>query len=266
MGTVIDIFRKADQQKGLEGTTYKQSTGIINLTSSFLKSMDYDRDSKTLTIFFKNGKKYIYDSVTVGTADGLSDAGSAGKYYTDKIKEKVTSKIKTPVDIVTEKIAGDPTGEKDTDPVSVALTAGGLVRPEARIAGRVYTGLKVVEKLGKKVSDIKLPPIEKEEKVSKVPTLPGQLPTEAQIKPVKIEKPEATIDRKTISEKAETFKKVATTALHVTYIAMTLATLRNPVMKAAKTTYKIAKFAKKAAVTMKRAKIGRGTTDTFLGL
>ena len=58
------------------------------LYSSNLVQYHYKKDDKELAIIFHGNRLYRFRGVDAATADGLGTAGSAGSYFTKKIKGK----------------------------------------------------------------------------------------------------------------------------------------------------------------------------------
>lgn len=70
---------------------------MIQVDSSNLARVGYDVKEKKLTVEFKRGGTYRYDSVEEYEYVGLLKAGSVGKYFAQRIKgrypfEKLTEK------------------------------------------------------------------------------------------------------------------------------------------------------------------------------
>ncbi len=59
---------------------------MTSLSSSNLRSYDYDEESQTLSITFHSGRTYSYGSVPQSVAEGLGTADSPGRYFNSNIK------------------------------------------------------------------------------------------------------------------------------------------------------------------------------------
>ena len=60
------------------------------LRSSNLASCDYSTETRTLSVTFKSGSVYTYADVDEATYQGLLTAPSAGRYFSDNIRDKFT--------------------------------------------------------------------------------------------------------------------------------------------------------------------------------
>jgi KTSC domain len=60
----------------------------IQLSSTALLSATYDSETQDLQITFANGGTYDFHGVPPEIVDGLENAGSAGKYYHQFIKDR----------------------------------------------------------------------------------------------------------------------------------------------------------------------------------
>lgn len=58
----------------------------VQLTSSSLRSADYDEDSEMLNLHFVNGRSYTFFKVPLNIYEGLRDARSPGQYFNQEIK------------------------------------------------------------------------------------------------------------------------------------------------------------------------------------
>lgn len=59
-----------------------------SVTSSHIKHVTYDNETKRLTVGFKNGSTYSYDNVPESVHSGLLGASSVGGYFADYIKDQ----------------------------------------------------------------------------------------------------------------------------------------------------------------------------------
>ena len=59
----------------------------VDLRSSNLRSASYDDETQELTITFKSGSSYVYSDVSRNIFEGLTAAGSPGRYFADTIKD-----------------------------------------------------------------------------------------------------------------------------------------------------------------------------------
>ena len=59
--------------------------------SSVLASASYDDDTSELTVTFLDGREYVYSDVLESTYEGLINAESPGKYFT-QLKKELTLK------------------------------------------------------------------------------------------------------------------------------------------------------------------------------
>jgi hypothetical protein len=53
----------------------------------------YNQDTRSLTVHFNSGHKYIYHGVTPNEYKGLLGAASHGSYFADHISEKRFTKV-----------------------------------------------------------------------------------------------------------------------------------------------------------------------------
>jgi hypothetical protein len=58
------------------------------MSSTVIRSFDYDPDSQQLWIRFVSGKLYIYQGVPEDIHDGLSSARSKGEFFNDAIRDR----------------------------------------------------------------------------------------------------------------------------------------------------------------------------------
>jgi hypothetical protein len=56
------------------------------LQSSLIDRIVFDDEAETLTISFRNARRYIYQGVPRAIYDALAQASSAGRYFNDCIK------------------------------------------------------------------------------------------------------------------------------------------------------------------------------------
>lgn len=61
---------------------------MINVSSSNLMAVDYNPQTRTLTIEFRSGRIYEYYNVAQNVFDGLLAAYSKGKYHHRYIKNR----------------------------------------------------------------------------------------------------------------------------------------------------------------------------------
>ena len=80
-----------DAQHGASGEWQRDPTAWTQLSSSNLKAFKYDPRFQKLTVSFKSGRVYSYDSVPEDIANGLASAASAGKYFDANIKNAYTT-------------------------------------------------------------------------------------------------------------------------------------------------------------------------------
>lgn len=64
-----------------------QETFVIKNSSNLLRA-DYDSLTESITIFFKNGSAYKFVGIDYKLFEELKTAESAGKFFTDNIKNK----------------------------------------------------------------------------------------------------------------------------------------------------------------------------------
>lgn len=71
----------------------KRNVNMTPLDSSFLEGFDFelsepDDEFGTLTVYFKNGKEYVYEEVPWELVRDFKNSDSAGKFYSANIKGK----------------------------------------------------------------------------------------------------------------------------------------------------------------------------------
>lgn len=76
--------------RGASFTTKQTGTSMakrtIALASSAIISATYDDQTKQMQITFTDGRTYDFPNVPEDVFDGLAEAPSAGRYYTENIK------------------------------------------------------------------------------------------------------------------------------------------------------------------------------------
>ncbi len=68
--------------------TDKMPQTFHHTKSSNLMKSEYDADSETLRVHFKNGKSYTYSGVSPEIVEEFIKAPSAGKYFIQNIRGK----------------------------------------------------------------------------------------------------------------------------------------------------------------------------------
>jgi len=63
----------------------------VGVKSSSIKSIGYDKESRTLEVEFSSGQLYRYHDFPAKAHSALIDADSVGKYFTQHIKPKFTA-------------------------------------------------------------------------------------------------------------------------------------------------------------------------------
>ena len=56
------------------------------LNSSMIEKICYDEDRRSLSIWFRQTGRYVYHDVPEAIYDGLRAAGSAGRYFNERIR------------------------------------------------------------------------------------------------------------------------------------------------------------------------------------
>lgn len=86
---------------------------MIEVVSSNLNAIGYDRDSQTLVVAFKNGQRWRYTEVPPTLFRELQTAPSVGKFFALRIKDffKGEKEDKTEAPVALEKLSrrGTPT-------------------------------------------------------------------------------------------------------------------------------------------------------------
>ena len=59
---------------------------VRRLHSSLIERIVFDDDAETLTVLFRNARRYIYSGVPRALYDGLAKAASAGQFFNERIK------------------------------------------------------------------------------------------------------------------------------------------------------------------------------------
>ena len=57
------------------------------LSSSNIRGIDYDAESKTLTVHFISGSAYKYKGVPQDVAEDFENAGSPGQFFAANVKD-----------------------------------------------------------------------------------------------------------------------------------------------------------------------------------
>lgn len=69
---------------------------LITGDSSTIRQLEFNIETGELLVEFRSGSEYSYAGVPVETFEGFFDAESAGRYFSEHIKDKfVTEKIDT---------------------------------------------------------------------------------------------------------------------------------------------------------------------------
>lgn len=61
-------------------------TWVDGFDSSNIQRIGYEKEDEKLTVVFKNGKTYVYDSVTESVFDDFQSAKSKGKFFNQSIR------------------------------------------------------------------------------------------------------------------------------------------------------------------------------------
>jgi hypothetical protein len=61
---------------------------MVNVASSAITSVNYDPDSATLSVTFRDGSFYIYDDVPQSVYDELIGASSPGGYFNSQVRDE----------------------------------------------------------------------------------------------------------------------------------------------------------------------------------
>ncbi len=63
---------------------------MVNVVSSNILSVEYDKEHEELTVVFKNGSAYVFYGVSLGVYSKLLAAKSVGVFFMKNIRGKYT--------------------------------------------------------------------------------------------------------------------------------------------------------------------------------
>lgn len=66
---------------------------MVSVASSAISSVNYDEDSETLSVQFRDGSLYIYDDVPQEVYEAFITAGSAGTYFNSNIRDEYSYRM-----------------------------------------------------------------------------------------------------------------------------------------------------------------------------
>lgn len=58
----------------------------VRLNSAMIERICFDDEARTLEVRFRGGDSYTYFEVPAGIYEGLKAAGSAGRYFNERVK------------------------------------------------------------------------------------------------------------------------------------------------------------------------------------